>query len=469
MKILLLNPPTRDDKKFIREGRCTQEHGFWATLWPPVSLATIAAVLEQNGHEVHVVDCPARGMCWDALLRDISRLQPAWVLWAAATPTISNDLSLAAAVKNLNPSIRTAAFGTHVTALDRECLERFQALDIIIRQEPEITARELFRSLADGADLHAVQGITWRDDAGSIHRNPDRPFIEDLDQLPYPAWHLVNVRDYQLPLKGRPFLIIAPQRGCPFRCSFCTCQTYYGSRLRRRSIDSVIAELVHDIATYHVRDFFVWAETFVIDREYVAGLCAAIIDRGLRIAWTCNSRVDTVDAELLRLMARAGCWMISFGIESAEQDVLDRACKGIRVEQARRAVALAAAAGIRTAGHFILGMPGDTARSLDKTIAFAQSLGLDIAQFYCCVPFPGSKLYNEALREGWIDGMDFNCFTQAGAVMRLPGLAPKEVNRAKLRAYRSFYGRPAAWRRIAAMLAGGGISGLWRAISHFMR
>ena len=469
MKVLLLNPPTRNNRKFIREGRCTQEQGFWATLWPPVSLATIAAVLERDGHEVCAIDCPARGLDWTGLLKVIDRFRPGCVLWSTATPTIHNDLCLAQAVKQIDPSIYTAVFGTHVTALDSATLAYAPHLDAIIRREPEITARELIRVRADEKDLKDVAGITYRKVDGGICRNHDRPFIEDLDQLPFPAWHHVVVTDYRLPIKGRPFLIVAPQRGCPFRCSFCTCQTYYGKLPRRRSISSVLEEMHQDIERFGVRDFFFWAETFVIDREYVRSLCHAIIQQGLRIAWTCNSRVDTVDEELLQQMARAGCWMISFGIESADQQVLDRAEKGIRVEQARSAIGWARKAGIRTAGHFIFGLPGDTPLTIEKTIQFAKSLALDIAQFYCCVPFPGSRLYEQAVSKGWVAGEDFSCFTQTGAVMDLPEVSRQQVGQARVRAYRLFYSSPRTWYRIGTMLSDGSIRGIWQILRAFMR
>ncbi len=469
MKILLLNPPTRDNKKFIREGRCTQEQGVWATLWPPVSLVTIGAVLEQDGHEVRIIDCPGRGMSWDGLREKIAAILPGLVIWSTGTPSIQNDLSLARVIKDIDGSITTAVFGTHVTALDRQCLESFPHLDVIIRHEPELTAQELARALHQGKSFADLQGISCRTPAGELRANPARPFIENLDTLPFPAWHCIPVDSYRLPMKGRPFLIIAPQRGCPFSCSFCTCQTYYGRRLRTRSIDSVMAELQYDMQRFAVSDFFFWAETFVIDRDYVARLCDAILERGLKISWTCNSRIDIVDDRLLGLMARAGCWMISFGIESADQAVLDRAGKGTKVEQARVAVQSARRAGVKTAGHFILGLPGDTPGSVAQTIALAKNIGLDIAQFYCCVPFPGSRLYEQALGEGWIGPQDFTCFNQAGAVMNLPTISPAEVNRARSRAYRSFYGRPAAWYRIAGMLGGGSMRALWKTLKDFMR
>ncbi|MCX8043540.1 MAG: B12-binding domain-containing radical SAM protein [Desulfobacterota bacterium] len=469
MKVLLLNPPTRNRKRYIREGRCTQEQGFWATLWPPVSLASTAAVLEHDGHEISALDCPAHGINWETLLKIVKQIRPHCVVWSTGTPTIVDDLSLAAAIKEIDASIRTAVFGTHVTALDRESLSFEPALDIIIRQEPELTAKALINALAYGEPLDEVLGITYRNGTGMIYKNPDRPFIDDLDQLPFPAWHLLNIADYCLPLKGRPFLIIAPQRGCPYQCSFCTCQTYYGKRVRRRSIASVLKEMRHDIEHFRIKDFFIWAETFVIDREYVAALCTEIINQGLRVAWTCNSRVDTVDEALLKSMAQAGCWMISFGIESADQEVLNRAAKGIRVEQARNAVALARKAGIKTAGHFIFGLPGETPESIKRTIQFAKELDLDIAQFYCCVPFPGSRLYEQALHEGWIRGTAFSCFAQTCAAMRLPTVSPEQVEHARRKAYRSFYSRPRTWLKVGTMLADGTLLGAWQALRRFLR
>jgi len=439
MKILLLNPPTQDNKKFIREGRCTQEQGVWATLWPPVSLATIGAVLEQDGHTVRIIDCAAAGTPWDALGAEIAQLAPGLIIWSTGTPSIQNDLNLAAYIKEINPEGTTAVFGTHVTALDRQCLEKFPALDVIIRNEPEQTARELARCLRDGAPYEGIAGLTVRAATGEIIANPPRSFIEDLDSLPFPAWHLIDTALYRLPFSGEPVLIVAPLRGCPFQCSFCTCQTYYGKRLRKRSMARVLQEIEYDMQQFGVRNFFIWAETFVVDKHYVEELCREIIHSNLKISWTCNSRVDTVDAELLKLMAQAGCWMISFGIESAEQKVLDGVDKGTTVEQAAAAVRMAHEAGIRTVGHFILGLPGETLDSIKRTIAYAKNLGLDLAQFYCAVPFPGSRLYERALQEKWLKDADFSHFNQDSAIMELPTISIAQVNKYRARAYRSFY------------------------------
>jgi radical SAM superfamily enzyme YgiQ (UPF0313 family) len=360
MKILLLNPPARDNKKFIREGRCTQEQGVWATLWPPLSLATMGAVLEAAGHVVQIVDCAAQGMSRNAVAHVISDFLPRAVIWSTGTPSIESDLELASFIKGCDDKVTTVVFGTHVTVLDKECLTAFPAIDCIIRNEPEMTLAVLVKTLTEGGCLTDVAGITFRTDTGTTVANPPRPYLEDLDSLPLPAWHLLDLNRYRLPLKGKPFLMVAPLRGCPFNCSFCTCQTYYGKRLRKRSVASVLKELEYDGERFGIRDFFIWAETFVVDRAYVAALCRGIIERGLRISWTSNSRVDTVDKELLTLMAQAGCWMISYGIESGSQKILDEADKGTTIEQAMQAVRCAHEAGIKTVGQFILGLPGET-------------------------------------------------------------------------------------------------------------
>lgn len=450
MNILLLNPPTKEGKAFIREGRCNQEQGVWSTLWPPISLATAAAVLEDLGNSVEVLDCPAQNISFEALLNKIKTSDFALIVWSTATPSIAGDLSLADEIKTINPEVKTAVFGTHVTALARECLAGVKGLDFIIRNEPEQSLGELAQILEKGESVHSIPGISFKDEAGDVVHNPFRAFIENPDSLPFPAWHLLDLTRYRLPLLGEKFVILAPVRGCPYPCTFCTARTYYGTKLRKKSTGRVIDEIRYDRERFGIRQFFIWADTFTADREYVAGFCRKIIDSGLSIRWTCNSRVDSVDPELLALMARAGCWMISFGIESANQNVLDAAGKKISADQARKAVDAASAAGIKVAGHFVLGLPGDTPAGIRQTIAFSLSLNLDTAQYYCAVPFPGSPLYRTALKQGWVtEEVSFEEFRQDHAVMHLPGLAPERVDRYRKKAYLKFYFRPA---RILALL-----------------
>jgi radical SAM superfamily enzyme YgiQ (UPF0313 family) len=439
MKVLLLNPPTVEGKGFIREGRCTQEGGVWTTLWPPISLATIGAVLERDGHRVEAKDAAATGYARKSLLKDIEKAPPDAVIWSTGTPSIGDDLALANEIEAVAPGVATAVFGTHVTALDEVCLEDTPGLDAIFRNEPEATAAEWIAKLEKKESLGTVAGLSYRK-GEEIRRNPDRAFLSDLDSLPDPAWHLFDLDVYRLPLRGERFLMVTPHRGCPYPCSYCTAQTYYGAKLRRRSVEKVREEIRRNVEVHGVKELFFWSDTFTLDKRYVMSLMDAIEPLG--VSWASNSRVDTIDEELARAMRRAGCWMISFGIESGDQALLDAAGKGATVEEAERAVTVVKSAGIKAAGHFVLGLPGETRESLEKTLALANRLPLDFEQFYCAVPFPGSRLYEEAREKGWLSEDDFSRYRQDEALLELPGLSPEEVKAYRQTAYRHFYTRP---------------------------
>lgn len=463
MRLLLLNPPTVEGKGFIREGRCTQEGGVWTTLWPPISLATVGAVLERDGHQVEARDASATGYSRTQLLADIAEAPPDAVIWSTGTPSIGDDLALATEIKRVAPATRTAVFGTHVTALDEISLFQTPALDAIFRNEPEATAADWVSKLHQPERFSEIPGLSYRQ-GSTVRRNPDRPFLSDLDLLPAPAWHLFDLDPYRLPLKGSRFLMVTPHRGCPYPCSYCTAQTYYGAKLRRRSVERVIEEIRVNVEVHGVKELFFWSDTFTLDKRYVMALAEAMMPLG--VSWASNSRVDTIDAELARAMRRAGCWMISFGIESGSQELLDAVGKGATVDEAERAVAVVKAAGIKVAGHFVLGLPGETKESLDKTLELAARLPLDFEQFYCAVPFPGSRLYDEAREKGWLQEQDFSRYRQDEAILELPGLTPEEVMRYRQAAYRRFYTRPRV-----AMSALGLLSprNLWRATSAFKR
>jgi len=419
----------------------------WATQWPPVSLATTAAFLERDGHQLKVMDCPAVGLDPPRLTALTEAFQPDFVFWTTGTPTLNHDLRLAERFKHAYPSVITGVFGTHVTALPEVALKH-PGVDVVIRREPEQTIQNICRHRRD--DWGTLDGLSFREgDFGHIHHTPDRNLL-DADAIPAPAWYHMDLSPYRLPLKGTPFLIVAPIRGCPYRCSFCTAPLYYGRRLRKRPVEWVADEMAEGIRRYGVRDFFVWADTFTADRVYVKSFCREIMARNLKISWTCNSRVDTVDRDTLLLMKRSGLWMISFGLESGDNHVLGLTQKGITVEQSRKAVFMAHHVGIKTSGHFVLGLPGETEETLQKTLALALDLPLDIAQFYAATPFPGTGLYDLAMKKGWIRADSPLAQDRAG--MDLPGLRSEQVDAFRRYAYKRFYGRPRAAKNILSMM-----------------
>lgn len=460
-RVFLFNPPHPEGKGFTREGRCTQESGIWGTQWPPISLVTTASILEEDGHRLKVVDFPAKGLGRVHLERILRSFQPEFVFWNAATPTLDADLQTARLIKRISGEMITGVLGTHVTALPGTALQH-PNLDVVVRGEPEQTIRELCAR----RDWEAVRGISYKDsETGAVRYNPDRSFLAP-GQIPSPAWRFLDLGPYRLPLKGRPFLTVAPIRGCSFSCSFCTAQLYYGKGLRRRPVERVVDEIEEGISDFGVRDFFVWADTFSADKAYVKRFSREIAARGLKISWTCNSRVDQVDEEMLWPMKRAGLWMISFGLESGNEEVLKRTGKNITMEQSRTAVRLAHRLGIKTSGHFILGLPGETSASMEETLRFSLDLPLDIAQFYAAAPFPGTALYARARTEGWLRA-DAS-FSQGLAGMDLPGLPAQKVDAFRRYAYRRFYARPRAIKKIYAMVEPGAVGSVFRDVARFM-
>jgi anaerobic magnesium-protoporphyrin IX monomethyl ester cyclase len=463
-KVFLFNPPGPGNKRYIREGRCTQERRVWATQWPPLSLATAAALLERDGHTIKVMDFPALGSNHGSLVEMVQKDQPHFAIWNTGTPSLKSDLSLARIVKEVAPETITGIMGTEVTVHPDKALG-LPSIDVVIRREPEQTIRNL--CLHEDGKWASIDGISYRDHSdGKIHHNPDADFLPP-EAIPAPAWRYLDIRPYCLPLKGRPFLIVAPIRGCPYPCSFCTAPIYYGKALRRRPIKDVVDEIEEDIRTFKVKDFFIWADTFTADREYVKRFCREIIDRCLPISWTCNSRVDTVDGELLALMKRAGLWMISFGVESGNNEILQSTGKNITAEQSREALSLTSQLGIRASGHFIFGLPGETEKTMEETLAFALDVPLDITQFYTAAPFPGTALHALALRKGWLRGN--RGFSQSRAVMDLPGLPAHRVDRFRRYAYRRFYMRAGTLWRLVSMVEFEAIGNILRDMTYFFQ
>jgi len=466
MKILLLNPPDIKRGKFTREGRCTQDEGIWSTLWPPVSLVYMGTLLRDSGYMVKVLDCPAGGIEIEGLEEIIRAYVPDAIIWSTGTPTIESDLHLASVFKSILPSVKTSVFGTHVSVLDRECMTSAPLLDAVIRNEPEYTALEWIEHLGEPERFNAIRGLTYRNGPpgrGEIVRNPSREFIGDLDSLPFPDWSFINHTSYILPFKGEPFLIISPLRGCPYRCEFCTSGTYYGNKTRLRSPSSLIAEMKYNIDTFRVNNFFFWAETFTIHRPFVIELCREIKKSGLGISWVCNARADTVDDEMLRLMHEAGCWMVSYGIESADSIILKNMKKNITAEQVKKAVDMTKKNGLLVSGHVIFGLPGETVGSAYATIDLVAGLDIEFAQFYCAVPFPGSDLFRTAVEKGYIGAPVFECFRQDKAVMSLPTISAHEVDDIRKTAIRTFYLRPSQilkllrlmkWKALRRSIAG---------------
>lgn len=302
--------------------------------------------------------------------------------------------------------------------------------------------------------LEGIKGLVWRKDGGVII-NPDRPLIRHLDDLPLPRHDLLPLHAYKAPLVGGPFAFLVTSRGCPAGCRFCIKHVSYGSSVRFRSPENVLAEM-EQLLRLGVRDIHMYADLFTLNRDHVMGICRGILERGWQVRWTCNSRVDFVDEEMLRLMARSGCGWISWGIESANEQVLQRAHKGYDLAQPMRALTWARKAGIKNWGYFIIGLPGETEASIRQTIDLALKLPLDLALFHIAAPHPGTPFFFEVVENGWFrpgtrwEQVDMDRST----VLEYPGLPAERLEHWAQVAFRRWALRPGPLWTALKMLLG---------------
>lgn len=439
-------PPTG---LYVREDRCQTPLAKFSTIAPrpPIDLMYAAGAFEAAGWQCTLVDCPAEGIDATELEGRVRALQPDAVVLSCTTQTVGDDLATAAMVKRVAPQALTLAKGAHFNVLDVEELTRNPALDAALREEIEETCLEI----AGGRPLAEVAGITRRAADGRVVRNPSRPFTRDLDALPFPARHLTRNELYVRPDTGAAQTTVVTNRGCPHRCTYCLANQVAGLANRYRSVENVLAELRECVERHGITSFLFRSDLFTQNGAWVRRLCEAILDSGLAISWACNSRVDTVDAETLGWMKRAGCWIAAFGVESGDQATLDRLQKNARVEDARRAVALCRAAGIKSSVYLLMGLPWDTRESLTELIAFAIDLDPDIVEFFYPYPFPGTPLQRECVELGLLAPGEVPKESYA-----LPAVPTKTLSREQLAAYRaaglrSFYLRPG---KIARTLLG---------------
>ena len=436
--ILFVNPPSPDGTVWIRSqhrvGRRSREN----MIWPQVSLAQLAAMMHPD-YGVEIIDCIAEWTTWPQFEEYLRDKRPRYYITQVTAPTLTNDMYGTFLAKSLGA--RTIAFGTHVTPLTQETMESFPSLDYVLRGEPELTLRQLIEVCERGRDLAGVQGLAYRRD-GEIAINPDRPLVENLEDLPLPLHHLLPLNKYRIPMIKGPYAFVVTSRGCPGACRFCIKHVTYGDSVRVRSPENIVKEL-RLLKELGISNIHFYADLFTVDRDQVMGLCKLIIEEGLEIKWTCNSRVDFVDQEMLHLMGRSGCWMIAWGIESASREILRRARKGTNPEKAERALRWSKAVGIKNWGYFMIGLPGETKETIQQTIDFSKRLPLDLALFHIAAPYPGTPFYYEAVEKGWFkadrwEEIDMDCST----VLEYPHLSAKQLEHHAGRAFREWALRP---------------------------
>lgn len=438
MRILIINPPSKQGVAFVREGRCEQRTSSFQYVLLPVSLLSIAAVLRKNEFKVKVIDAIAENLGWPNIEKEISLFLPKLIILNVSTVTFDDDLHLAKMIKKEWPSIHVSAIGVHVTSLPEGALSL--DIDSVIRGEPEITSLKLAQAIKKRKNLGKILGLSYKEKK-KIYRNPDRPYIKNLDNLPFPARDLVKNERYLMSMSTTPHTVLLSSRGCDKNCIFCTARQYYGQRLRLRSAENVIDEMEEIKEKYKINYITMWSDTFTLNKDFVMKLCHEMRIKRLKIKWMCNSRVDTIDEEMLRTMKKAGCIGIAFGVESGVQKILNNCGKQTKIKEIKKAFKLMKKVGIESLAHFILGLPGETKKTIKETIKFAKELDPDYAQFYCAIPFPGTPFYTLAKREGWIVSRKWEDYEINKAIIETPSLSRKELERARRWAYISFYFR----------------------------
>ncbi len=395
MKITLLNPRLRT----------------WSpNVYVPLGLGYIAASLEQAGHEVEIIDLNVRRIGDNKLRKKVAAADIIGI--TGMITEYETLLGLVDSVKKANPGARVVLGGPLVTALPRKLLQE-SAADFAVLGEGEKTIVALVSALENGEDVGGIRGIVFRADDRITVTEPAEP-IADMDTIPFPARHLLDMERYikdhfqSFGIKIRGFgrirsTNLLSSRGCPYSCTFCF-KDMWGRKWRGRSPQNIIREMESLYDTYRVNGFFFNDDTFVLDRERVMEFCRQLIEKKFRIVWYCNGRVNLMTEEMLRAMYEAGCRCIAYGIESGNQRILDSMKKNETLDQVREVIAWTKKAGIHVTGYFMLGMLGETRDTIRETMAFARELRLDFHGFSLTTPIPGTELYDSALAAGLISG-----------------------------------------------------------------
>ncbi len=439
MKVLIINPPAYQGIDFVREGRCEQRMSSFQYCMAPISLPSIAGLLLKNKMDVKIIDCIAEKMDADALLKLVNDYRPDLTILNMATASYDGDRIIAKQIKE-KTNTHLTAIGNQVTSLPDMVLNETE-LDSVVIGEPEFTILDLAERLGGDRNLSEVEGIHFKQN-GRVTANPRRAYIENLDDLPFPARHLLDNQKYFLPVINQPYTLLISSRGCKFNCIFCTAHQYYGKKLRLRSPERVLQEIDEIINKHKIKNITMWSDTFTLNREFVMEVCKGIIKHKFDVQWMTNSRVDTVDPEMLNMMRKANCIGISYGIESGVQEILNNVKKGTTVEQISKAIGWTKAAGIESLAHVIFGLPGETPQTIEQTIKFIKKIDPDYAQFYCAIPFPGTKFYEMANKNNWIISRDWSKYELNQVVISTPQLSAEELKEAKVKAYKKFYLRP---------------------------
>ncbi len=437
MKVLLIYPPVLQEETYSR-------FAFAAPTLPPLGLAYLASALLQDSHEVKILDCIAERISLKQLRKEIDLFSPSLMGVTSTTITYPHAKEVIKLTKSIDRDIVTVLGGPHITALPEQTMKEIPELDIGVLGEGEESLQELVLGLEREESLENIKGLVYRKEGATVI-TPPRPFIIDIDKIPFPARGLF--KDLKLyshtPLRAFGYSTsVITSRGCPFNCHYCD-KSVFGRKWRAHSPDYVIKEISMLKERYGIDYVSFEDDNFAASKKRVIEICKKMIDKNLNLRWGCSLRADSVDEELTNWMKKAGCCMVYIGIESGSQDMLNFINKKTTLGEIRKAVDIIKKSDIQIYGSFIIGLPKETKESLNKTIDFALSLPLTGVSFNLFTPYPNTKLRELAEEYGTcIDGWE-RYSDHSGRVPYIPeGFTEIELLELQKRAYRKFFLRP---------------------------
>lgn len=421
VKCVLIDPPD--------EASATEMH----EVYPPLGLLYIAAVLWENGIDVRLIEARAMGLSHDEVIREVKKETCDFVGITAISARINSALYLSAKIKEIKQDIKVILGGPHVHFEHRTVIDD-PSVDFCVRGEGEITTLELIKAVSGGGNLREVEGITFKE-GGETVVTPDRPFVRNLDTLPFPARTLLQSPVYKgLWTEGRIFSSMLATRGCPYLCQFCDAPAIWGRVHRRRSVANVLDELEEIYKKFGVRYVRFVDDLLIVNKKWAINLCRGILERGLDdLSWACDGRVGLMSPELLEELKKANCKVIFYGVEFGNQRILDLCKKGFTIEQVKETIEITAKVGISSYGYFMMGYPRETVETVEDTINLAKDLaldyGMDSAGFSIVTPFPGTGLYEYCRKNNMLKSTDWSRYSyQLGrGIIKLEHIRDEEL------------------------------------------
>lgn len=449
MKVLFIIPPDNDKDKFLFFKYKNLD------TYVPLGIAQVSAVLEQHNHEVSCIDLRiySKGSK-NIIVDEITNNPPEIICFASYFYSIGNLFEIANTIKDKFPHIPLVMGGSNpafypIKILTEEDPLKFLTVNspfsYVITSEGEITLPRLFKALEEKRTISSLPGISYKDTKGNIHRNPGTPLVKNLDSLPFPAYHVLQLQNY-IPLpkhyKKLPSLALVTSRGCPWgQCNFCA-QPNVKGYYRYQSPKRVINEIKYVKQKYNIKEIKFWDDNFIHSKKWILEFCRLLQHEKIDIIWSCLARVDKVDREIIRAMKKANCWQIMYGVETGDENLLVKINKNISLENVRDAVQLTKEQNIETRVSFIIGFPYETPEIAKKTIQFAKELDADVTQFSMNTPYPYTTFYN-TIKDSPDLSINFNNYSEYKVVYIPKGYASKkEVDKFYRKAYRSIYLNP---------------------------